>query len=116
LVGSVFLSIPDVFLRRDNIVVDLVDHLFGRRAIDLLKAIANLLAIAFLAVLAWRMLPPALDAMRFNEVSPDLAIPMGVHWSLMIAGIVLALPAAAWILLESLQPLWRAQNKQQGER
>jgi TRAP-type C4-dicarboxylate transport system permease small subunit len=116
LVGSVFLSIPDVFLRRDNIVVDLVDHLFGRRAIDLLKAIANLLAIAFLAVLAWRMLPPALDAMRFHEVSPDLAIPMGVHWSLMIAGIVLALPAAAWILLESLQPLWRAQNKQQGER
>ena len=42
------------------------------------------------------MVPPALDSVRFHEVSPDLAIPMGVHWSLMIFGIVLALlPAAA---------------------
>jgi TRAP-type C4-dicarboxylate transport system permease small subunit len=110
LVGSVFLSIPDVFLRGENIVVDLVDHVLGRRAIDVLKAVANLLALVFLAVLAWRMVPPALDAMRFGEVSPDLAIPMGVHWALMIAGIVLALPAAAFILIESLRPLLRARD------
>jgi TRAP-type C4-dicarboxylate transport system permease small subunit len=81
-----------------------------------LRTIANLSAFAFLAVLAWRMLPPALDAMRFHEVSPDLAIPMGVHWLLMIVGIALALPAAVWILFESLQPLWRAQNKQQDKQ
>jgi TRAP-type C4-dicarboxylate transport system permease small subunit len=42
LVGSVFFSIPDVFLREDNIVVDFIDHLLGRRAVEVLKVVANL--------------------------------------------------------------------------
>jgi TRAP-type C4-dicarboxylate transport system permease small subunit len=103
LVGTVFLSIPDVFLRDENIVIDFVDHVFGKGAVGVLKAVANLAAFAFLAVLSWRMVAPALDALRFNEVSPDLAIPMAVHWALMIAGIVLAMPAAAWMLVEVLR-------------
>jgi hypothetical protein len=43
--------------------------------------------------------------MRFNEVSPDLSIPMIVHWTLMIAGIVLAIPAAALMLAGSARDL-----------
>jgi TRAP-type C4-dicarboxylate transport system permease small subunit len=100
LVGTVFLSIPEVFLRGENIAVDFVDHLLGPRAIDLLKMIARLLAFVFVGVLAWQMIAPALDAMRFHEVSPDLSIPMIVHWVLMLAGITLSLAAAARILLE----------------
>ncbi len=111
LVGTVFLSIPDVFLRGENIVIDFVDHLFGSRAIELLKAVANLLAFGFLAVLLWRMVPQALDSMRFHEVSPDLAIAMGVHWSLMILGILLALLPAALILVASLTTLLRAWDR-----
>lgn len=105
LVGSVFLSIPEVFLRAENIVIDFIDHLFGRRAIDVLKAIANLLAFVMLAVLLWHMVSPALDAIRFQEISSDLAIPMGVHWSLMIFGIALALLPAALILIRSVLAL-----------
>jgi len=101
LVGTVFLSIPDVFLHDKNIVIDFVDHLFGPRAICLLKLIANIFAVVFVAMLIWRMIPPALDAVKFHEVSPDLSIPMGVHWALMIVGIVLTLPAAVWMLIES---------------
>jgi len=107
LVGSVFFSIPDVFLRRENIVIDFIDHLFGPRAIDVLKAIANLLGCLFLAALLWHMVAPARDAVRFHEISPDLAIPMGVHWSLMIFGIALALLPAALILVQSLATLLR---------
>jgi TRAP-type C4-dicarboxylate transport system permease small subunit len=105
LVGSVFFSIPDVFMRDENIVIDFVDHLLGRRTIDLLKAIAYLLGFVFMAVLLWRMVPQALDSVRFNEVSPDLAISMGVHWSLMIFGIALALLPAALIAFASLVTL-----------
>ena len=105
LVGNVFLSIPEVFLRDENIVIDFVDHIFGRGAVAVLKAIANLAALTFLALLSWRMIPPALDAMRFGETSPDLAIPMAVHWALMILGIVLALPPAALLLGESVRLL-----------
>ena len=103
LVGTVFLSIPEVFLHDENIVIDFVDHIFGRTVVSLLKAIANLAALTFLVVLSWRMVQPALDSMKFGEVSPDLSIPMVVHWALMIAGIVLALPAASWMLAESVR-------------
>jgi TRAP-type C4-dicarboxylate transport system permease small subunit len=110
LVGTVFLSIPEVFLNDENIVVDFVDHIFGRTAVGLLKVIANLAALVFLAVLSWRMIQPALDSVRFNEVSPDLSIPMVVHWALMITGIVLALPAAAWLLIKSVRSVSSARD------
>ncbi|MGB8578189.1 MAG: TRAP transporter small permease, partial [Pseudolabrys sp.] len=110
LVGTVFLSIPEVFLNDENIVVDFVDHIFGRTAVGHLKVIANLAALVFLAVLSWRMIQPALDSVRFNEVSPDLSIPMVVHWALMITGIVLALPAAAWLLIKSVRSVSSARD------
>jgi hypothetical protein len=58
-------------------------------------------------VLCWRMFPPALDTARFHEVSPDLSIPMTVHWVLMILGIVITIPAAACVLLESVRDFSR---------
>lgn len=103
LVGTVFLSIPDVFMRDDNIVIDFIDHVFGPRLVGALKVIASGLAFAFLAFLCWRMFAPALDSMAFHEVSPDLSIPMAVHWALMILGIVITLPAAALVLAESIR-------------
>lgn len=110
LVGTVFLSIPEVFLNDENIVVDFVDHIFGSAAVGILKVAANLAALVFLAVLSWRMIAPALDAVRFHETSPDLSIPMIVHWALMIAGIVLALPAAAWLLAASIRNVTSAKD------
>ena len=107
LVGSVFLSVPSVFLRGENIVVDFIDHLLGWRAVEILKVIANLLAFVFLASLLYQMVTPARDAMRFHEVSPDLAIPIGVHWSLMLLGIVLGLLPAALTLANSMVILLR---------
>lgn len=105
LVGTIFLSIPDVFLRDENIVIDFIDHVVARALINILKLIANLAAFVFLVVLSWRMVVPASDSVRFHEVSPDLSVPMIVHWVLMIGGIVLALLAAAFILIESLRQL-----------
>mgnify|MGYP002629927144 CR=1 FL=1 len=102
LVGTVFLSIPDVFMREDNIVIDLIDHVFGPRTVGALRVIACALAFIFLAVLCWRMFAPAFDAIAFNEVSPDLSISMAVHWTLMILGIAIALPVAAFMLIESI--------------
>lgn len=112
LVGTVFLSIPDVFLRDGNIVIDFVDHVFGASAVGALKVTANVLAVVFLAVLCWRMFPPALDSAKYHEVSPDLSIPMVVHWVLMILGIVLTLPAAAWMLVESVNEFFRGRARQ----
>jgi TRAP-type C4-dicarboxylate transport system permease small subunit len=111
LVGTVFLSIPDVFLHDKNIVIDFVDHVFGARVVGALKVIANILSFGFLAVLCWRMFPPALDSAHYHEVSPDLSIPMTVHWMLMILGILVTLPAAAWVLIESVRDFSREQGR-----
>ena len=105
LVGTVFLSIPEVFLRGENIVIDLVDHVFAPKAVGWLKLSASLAALAFLVVLAWKMVQPALDSIQFHEVSLDLSIPMWVYWSLMIAGIVLTLPMAIRVLFDSVRSL-----------
>lgn len=105
LVGTIFLSIPEVFLRDENIVIDFIDHVVSRRLIGMLKLVANLGAAVFLVVLLWRMVGPALDSLRFHEISPDLSVPMIVHWTLMIAGIVLALLAAVFVLIESVRRL-----------
>jgi TRAP-type C4-dicarboxylate transport system permease small subunit len=99
-----------VFLRDENIVIDFVDHVFGRTFVGLLQIAATLAGFVFIAVLSWKTFVPALDAMRFNEVSPDLAIPMTVHWSLMIGGIVLTLPVTALILVESIRSLVLARD------
>jgi hypothetical protein len=45
-------------------------------------------------------------------VSPDLAIPMGVHWSLMLLGIVLGLLPAALTLANSVVILMRRLDDQ----
>jgi TRAP-type C4-dicarboxylate transport system permease small subunit len=110
LVGAVFLSIPDVFLRDRNIVIDFVDHVFGPRVIATLKLIANVFAVAFLILLIWRMIPPAQDSLNFHEVSPDLSIPMWVHWALMLIGIGLTLPAAVLMLAQSAIDFSREQS------
>ena len=73
--------------------------------INILKLIANLAAFVFLVVLSWRMLGPASDSMRFHEVSPDLSLPMIVHWILMVGGIALALLPATLILIENVREL-----------
>ena len=70
LVGTVFLSVPDVFWRGENIVIDLVDHIGRPVGVAWLKALASVTALIFLAVLAWRMVPPALE---LGDVSRSLA-------------------------------------------
>jgi len=109
LVGTVFLSAPEVFLREKNIIVDFSDHVFAPRVVKVLRVIANICCVGFLGVLIWRMLPPALDSAKFNEVSPDLSIPMIIHWVLIISAIGLAFPAAVLVLAESAKELSRGQ-------
>jgi TRAP-type C4-dicarboxylate transport system permease small subunit len=103
LVGTVFLSVPDVFLQEKNIVVDFSDHIFPPIIVKLLKLVATTLGIVFLGTLIWRMVPPALDSGRYNEVSPDLSIPMVVHWALMIGALTLAFPAALMALVANIK-------------
>jgi hypothetical protein len=59
------------------------------------------------------MIQPALDSIHFHKVSTDLSIPMMVHRCLMIAGIVLAVPAA--LALESVRHLAGGTNRSRSD-
>src|SRR5579872_3204791 len=53
LAAMFFISLPCVFLRDENILVNSIDDL-APRAVPLLKRIAELLAVVILGVLAWQ--------------------------------------------------------------
>jgi TRAP-type C4-dicarboxylate transport system permease small subunit len=88
-----FLALPAVFLRDDNIVVNVLDD-WAPRAVPLAKRIALALAVVILAVMAWQGWLAARDAIAFNDQTADLGISRALHWIAVLAGIVGAAVAA----------------------
>jgi len=98
LVGIVFLNLPTVFLAEENIAVDLVDHFASAGTIGLLRITAAALGLAFLGLLAWQVIGPAIDSVRFGETASDLPMSLGYYWALIILGLFATLPAAGYML------------------
>jgi TRAP-type transport system small permease protein len=88
-----FLALPAVFLRDDNIVVNVLDD-WAPRAVPLAKRIALAFAVAILAVMAWQGWLAARDAVAFNDQTADLGLSRAWHWAGVLAGIVGAAVAA----------------------
>ena len=84
---TVFLALPAVFLRGENLVVDAVDYFAPpatARALDLVGACVSL---AVLAVMVFQMVPLARDMHELGDVSALLAIPKIVYWIPVLIGI-----------------------------
>lgn len=71
----IFVAIPGVFLRNENITVDLIDGLNRRRLTFALKLIGLVLALAFLTLALMQLIPPALDRFRSGEGTMTLQLP-----------------------------------------
>lgn len=76
LVLVVFLALPAVFERDEQITVDVLDHVLGDRVIAWLKLFASLVVLVFLGVLGYTGLAPLADAWGFGDRKPDLPIPI----------------------------------------
>ena len=63
-----FMALPAVFLRDENIVVNIIDDL-APRAVPALSRGAGLLGVFVLAVMAWQGWLAALDTLAFNDVT-----------------------------------------------
>ena len=98
-----FVALPAVFLRNDNIVVNIIDNLTPR-AVPALQLGAALLGFAVLAVMAWQGWLAALDALAFNDVTADLGVSRLFHWIALLAGVIGAAIAA---LAMALRGTWR---------
>jgi TRAP-type transport system small permease protein len=88
-----FLALPAVFLRDENLVVDLVDD-YAPRSVPLLKRFAEVVAVAVLAVMGWQSWLVARDALAFGDVTSDLALPRILYWIPVLAGIIGSAAAA----------------------
>ena len=90
-----FIALPASFLRDEHITVDVL----GPRLAPLLRRISAAVAVVVLAVLIWRGWVAARDSFVFNDVTSDLALPRYLYWAPVLAGIVGAALAAAYMAL-----------------
>ena len=93
LATTFFFALPAVFLRDENIAVDVVDRVAPGWAPTLARAGAGL-AVVVLATMAWQGWLAARDALAFGDVTADLGLPRVLHSSVLLAGVVAAAAAA----------------------
>ena len=96
---SFFLALPAVFLRDENIVVDVIDGM-APRAVPVLKRLAEFVAVVVLGVMAWQGWQAAAETLVFHDVTSDLAIHRLWYWVPVLFGMIGAALAAAWMLLK----------------
>jgi TRAP-type C4-dicarboxylate transport system permease small subunit len=99
---TIFFALPAVFLRDENVVVDLADHIAPRTA-RWLRHAAAAVTVALLSVMVWQMFPAAQDTLAFGDVTADLALPRIYYWIPVLAGVGLSALAAFAMLVRGLR-------------
>jgi len=102
LVLSVFLALPETFLRDEHITIDLIDQLVPARVVRVLRRIGALLTLLLLAVIAWRMFLPALDTIGIGDRTSDLQIPLIWYWLPLLIGGVTSVLVMAFVVIREL--------------
>jgi TRAP-type C4-dicarboxylate transport system permease small subunit len=98
LVGMIFLSMPGVFLRDENVTVDVIDQFVSRKVRAALRMFGLLMALGFLLVVFIPMVPQAMDKYRSVEVTMTLGIHRFNHWIPILIGFGGAILATLWVL------------------
>lgn len=105
LLATAMLGLPEVFLRDEQIKIDLVDNFLPPALLRVVKAFGLLLTIGFLVLLCINVWPPMMDAKMFQDVKYDLGIPVWPLFALIIF-------AFAVSVLASVQALWQLFSQQ----
>ena len=93
-----FLALPAVFLRDENLLVDVIDPL-APRWVPWLRRIAELIAVPVLGLMAWEGWKAAAETLVFNDVTSDLAIHRLLYWIPVLFGLIGAAIAAVAMAL-----------------
>jgi len=99
LAAVAFLVIPEAFLRRQHVTVEMIDQILPRRAVKALRIVGDLLAFVFLTLLAYAMIWPAIDYVVYREVTLDLHLPLIWRAAPVFLGILAAALAAGVVLV-----------------
>ncbi|MGH6684971.1 MAG: TRAP transporter small permease subunit, partial [Pseudolabrys sp.] len=94
LVVFVFNGMSTAFLRRRNIVIDLVDSFAPRGIVTALVRISDVLAVVTLALFAYAMITPAMQAYSYGDRKLELQLPIYILWAVALLGIAGAILCA----------------------
>ncbi len=100
----VFHGMSTGFLQRRNIVIDLIDSFASRVIVIVLIRLSDLLAILTLALFAYAMLKPAMQAYAYNDLKLELQIPVWYLWAVALLGMAGAILCAIGTLLTPARP------------
>jgi TRAP-type C4-dicarboxylate transport system permease small subunit len=98
LVALIFVAMPGVFLRDDNVTVDIVDQFVPRKVRIALRMLGLIISLAFLVMMMVQMLPQAADKWEHGEVTMTLGINRFVHWVPIMFGFATSIIGTVWVL------------------
>jgi TRAP-type C4-dicarboxylate transport system permease small subunit len=99
LVVFVFHGLSTAFLFRRHIVIDLIDLALPPRAVAVLVRVADVLSVLALAVLAYAMITPTMQAYDYGDRKLELQLPIYVLWIVALSGMMGAILCACGALL-----------------
>jgi TRAP-type transport system small permease protein len=82
----IFHGLPATLLRRQTIVIDLIDHFLDNRGRRALIAISDAVVLVVLIVITWALIAPARQALDYGDRKIELGLPLAAIWALVIAG------------------------------
>lgn len=97
LVLFVFHGLAAVFLDRAHIVIDLVDHLVGRRAQRGLLRFGDIAAVLALMLILWAMIEPAVQAYDYGDRKLELGLKVWIVWMFALTGVAGAIVCAVGV-------------------
>ena len=98
LVGLIFTAMPGVFLRDENVAVDVIDQLVSRKIRIALRLFGLVVTLGFLVMMMIQMIPLAMDKWEYDEVTMTLGIHRFIHWLPIIFGFALSIIATVWVM------------------
>ena len=100
----VFNGIATVFYHRQNIVIDVIDHLARPAFVAGLVRVSEAATVLLLAVMAWAMISPGVQAFDYGDRKLELGMPLFVVWIFAIAGLLGTALCALGALMRGSDP------------
>lgn len=105
---AAFLGLPEAFLRREQIVVDLIDGLIPATALRVLVLLGQAVTMGVVWLFGYHVVTPLLDAYRFGDIKFELGVPVyPLH-----AVVLLCFAASVATTAHGLVEIWRGEGRQ----
>ena len=100
----IFFGLPATLLRRQSVVIDLIDHVAGPSRTRALITASDVVVLGMLAMMLWAFVAPARQAFEYNDRKIELGIPIAAIWAVVIVGMVGVICAATANVIFARRP------------